>query len=155
MASNIDPFTRPRSIRIQNPSRYKNPRFQTSQRWGRLPSPEEAHIAQGWGGLESQHDQTLSTFSRLSSIRRASSHRWTRASDFGLELDLNFRMSWYTDLELFDDLNRDKAKGIEETEQNRNVVDWDGPDDPENPLNWSQAKKWANIATISSITLIT
>ncbi|KAG8916460.1 hypothetical protein FRC02_003813 [Tulasnella sp. 418] len=22
------------------------------------------------------------------------------------------------------------------------VVDWDGPDDPENPLNWSYRKKW-------------
>lgn len=23
-----------------------------------------------------------------------------------------------------------------------NLVDWDGPDDPENPHNWSRAKKW-------------
>jgi hypothetical protein len=23
-----------------------------------------------------------------------------------------------------------------------NMVTWDGPDDPENPQNWSQAKKW-------------
>jgi hypothetical protein len=155
MASNIDPFTRPRSIRIQDPLQYKNSRFQTSQRWSRLLPPEEAHIAQVWGGLESQDNQTLSTFSRLSSVRRASSHRRIRASDFELELDLNFRMSWCTDLELCDGLNRGNAKVIEETEQNRNVVDWDGPDDPENPLNWSQAKKWTNIATISSITLIT
>jgi hypothetical protein len=66
-------------------------------------------------------------------------------------------MSWYTDLELLDGLtlHGDKAKVIEEIEQDQNVVDWDGPDDPENPLNWSSGKKWANIVTISSITLIT
>ena len=36
-----------------------------------------------------------------------------------------------------------------------NIVDWDGPDDPENPLNWSAGKKWANIAVLSALTLLT
>ncbi|KAF2266391.1 MFS general substrate transporter [Lojkania enalia] len=35
------------------------------------------------------------------------------------------------------------------------VVDWDGPDDPENPLNWPASKKWGNIAVLSAVTLIT
>ncbi|EXJ62308.1 hypothetical protein A1O7_02742 [Cladophialophora yegresii CBS 114405] len=35
------------------------------------------------------------------------------------------------------------------------IVDWDGPDDPENPLNWPSRKKWANIAFLSMITLLT
>ncbi|KAG8525233.1 uncharacterized protein KY384_008877 [Bacidia gigantensis] len=36
-----------------------------------------------------------------------------------------------------------------------NVVDFDGPDDPQNPRNWSAKKKWANITVISSITFLT
>jgi len=36
-----------------------------------------------------------------------------------------------------------------------NVAYWDGPHDPENPLNWSSGRKWGSIATISSITFIT
>ncbi|KAF7327036.1 MFS polyamine transporter [Mycena kentingensis (nom. inval.)] len=34
------------------------------------------------------------------------------------------------------------------------VVDWDGPDDTENPRNWSRNKKWAATLVVSSFTLI-
>ncbi|KAK6957915.1 hypothetical protein Daesc_000705 [Daldinia eschscholtzii] len=40
-------------------------------------------------------------------------------------------------------------------ERDPDVVDWDGPDDPENPLNWSDKKKWLNIAILSIMTLVT
>ncbi|OCL08293.1 MFS general substrate transporter [Glonium stellatum] len=40
-------------------------------------------------------------------------------------------------------------------EQDPNVVWWDGPDDPQNPMNWSMARKWGNIAALSGITFIT
>ena len=36
-----------------------------------------------------------------------------------------------------------------------NIVDWDGPDDPQNPINWSSKLKWGNVAVISSITFLT
>lgn len=36
-----------------------------------------------------------------------------------------------------------------------NVVYWDGPDDPANPVNWSAGLKWANVAVVSAITFIT
>ena len=36
-----------------------------------------------------------------------------------------------------------------------NVVWWDGPDDPENPVTWSEALKIGNVAVISMITFIT
>lgn len=36
-----------------------------------------------------------------------------------------------------------------------NVVDWDGPDDPENPMNWPQHKKVLNIVLISLFTFLT
>ncbi|KAJ7606551.1 MFS polyamine transporter [Mycena polygramma] len=34
------------------------------------------------------------------------------------------------------------------------IVDWDGPDDPLNPKNWSQKKKWAATLVVSAFTLI-
>ncbi|KAK6341422.1 hypothetical protein TWF696_008498 [Orbilia brochopaga] len=36
-----------------------------------------------------------------------------------------------------------------------NLVTWDGPDDPENPLNWSLKKKWLATVVISAFTFIT
>lgn len=38
---------------------------------------------------------------------------------------------------------------------NPSVVDWDGPDDPQNPMNWSSGLKWGNVAVISSVTFLT
>lgn len=35
------------------------------------------------------------------------------------------------------------------TEKDPNVVDWNGPDDPENPRNWSKSYKMINIVLIS------
>lgn len=40
-------------------------------------------------------------------------------------------------------------------EQDPNIVWWDGPNDPQNPMNWSMALKWGNIAALSGITFIT
>ncbi|KAJ6621329.1 MFS polyamine transporter [Mycena sp. CBHHK59/15] len=34
------------------------------------------------------------------------------------------------------------------------LVDWDGPDDPQNPLNWSYEHKWAATIAVSSFTFI-
>jgi len=35
------------------------------------------------------------------------------------------------------------------------IVTWDGPDDPQNPMNWPDKKKWFNIAVLSILTIIT
>lgn len=35
-----------------------------------------------------------------------------------------------------------------------NIVDWDGPNDPDNPMNWTSSKKVAAIGIVSLITLI-
>ncbi|EFR01508.1 fluconazole resistance protein 1 [Nannizzia gypsea CBS 118893] len=35
------------------------------------------------------------------------------------------------------------------------LVDWDGPDDPQNPLNWTKTKKWLNIILVAYITFVT
>lgn len=42
-----------------------------------------------------------------------------------------------------------------EPPQGPNIVDWEGPDDPENPYNWSARKKWSNVAILSFLTLLT
>src|SRR5271163_1401401 len=36
-----------------------------------------------------------------------------------------------------------------------NIVDWDGPDDPEKAINWPTRKIISNIAVISSVTFLT
>jgi DHA1 family multidrug resistance protein-like MFS transporter len=36
-----------------------------------------------------------------------------------------------------------------------NAVDWDGPDDPNKPLNWTPKKKWLNILVIAIMSLLT
>lgn len=41
------------------------------------------------------------------------------------------------------------------TKVDPNIVDWDGPEDPQNPVNWSEKLKWANVAIIASITFLT
>lgn len=42
----------------------------------------------------------------------------------------------------------------EKAPQDPNIVDWNGPDDPENPLNWSSAKKFAAISIVSLVTML-
>ena len=43
----------------------------------------------------------------------------------------------------------------EEEKADPNLVFWDGPDDPQNPLNWSGKKKWGQIAVLSILTTLT
>jgi len=42
-------------------------------------------------------------------------------------------------------------KRTEET----NIVDWDGPDDPENPMNWPSLKRWTHIMLVSAANFLT
>jgi hypothetical protein len=43
----------------------------------------------------------------------------------------------------------------EEAPRDPNIVDWDGPDDPENPLNWTTKRKVSATLSISLITFLT
>ena len=38
------------------------------------------------------------------------------------------------------------------SKENVNVVDWEGPEDPHNPLNWTLLRKWTTISLVSAIT---
>ncbi|KAF4344525.1 major facilitator superfamily transporter [Fusarium beomiforme] len=42
---------------------------------------------------------------------------------------------------------------VDEPQSNPNVVDWDGPNDPEHPLNWSKTQKNLHVAIVSLLTL--
>jgi hypothetical protein len=40
-------------------------------------------------------------------------------------------------------------------EEDANIVFWDGPNDPENPMNWSPMKRWGTVAIVSALTFLT
>lgn len=50
---------------------------------------------------------------------------------------------------------RPSTRTASASEHDKYVVDWDGPDDSDNPTNWSNTKKWKNLLIVNSITLIT
>ncbi|KAI5808427.1 major facilitator superfamily domain-containing protein [Pyronema omphalodes] len=49
------------------------------------------------------------------------------------------------------------AGGVEpyDEDSDPNIVWWDGPNDPENPMNWPKWRKYIAVAIVSSITFIT
>ena len=51
--------------------------------------------------------------------------------------------------------NEDAAELQVEVSQDPNIVSWDGPDDPENPLNWTKKRKVTATISIALITLLT
>ena len=55
------------------------------------------------------------------------------------------------------DLEKGQPPTTEEEEElvDPNIVDWDGPEDPQNPQNWTKGKKWLNVGILSFLTLLT
>lgn len=49
---------------------------------------------------------------------------------------------------------RAPATGEDAPSADPHVVGWDGPEDPENPMNWPFGRKAAAVSIISSITFI-
>ncbi|KAJ7178926.1 MFS polyamine transporter [Mycena filopes] len=49
--------------------------------------------------------------------------------------------------------NRDTEDGVSEAGEIQ-VVDWNGPNDPENPQNWTYAQKWVATGIISTYTML-
>lgn len=49
----------------------------------------------------------------------------------------------------------EKVPSVIQANDDPNIVDWDGPDDPEKAINWPDRKKWTNVAIISSVTFLT
>ncbi|KAI9872823.1 MAG: Citrinin biosynthesis cluster MFS transporter mrr1 [Pleopsidium flavum] len=40
----------------------------------------------------------------------------------------------------------------QEQEKDPNLIEWNGPDDPDNPMNWARSKKWIATMALSSMT---
>lgn len=53
------------------------------------------------------------------------------------------------------DLEKGHSNDDEQRAIDARLVGWDGPDDPENPRNWTFAHKWAAVGVVSSFTLMT
>jgi hypothetical protein len=53
-------------------------------------------------------------------------------------------------------LEKDIEKGAAEeaSESDPNIVFWDGPDDPQNPMNWPALKKWGTKSPVSTACLV-
>jgi hypothetical protein len=54
--------------------------------------------------------------------------------------------------------NRNEEKQVVSNgsqENDPNVVDWEGPDDPENPMNWPHWRKIIAVGIVSAITFVT
>lgn len=49
--------------------------------------------------------------------------------------------------------NAEAEKVSDEPDTNPNIIDWDGPDDPHNPLNWPSRSKVIQVVIVSLFTL--
>lgn len=58
------------------------------------------------------------------------------------------------DLEKGHEDSTEKKERIFDVEDSSIIVDWDGPNDPENPLNWPRSKKWRVTMTLALTTVI-
>jgi hypothetical protein len=60
-----------------------------------------------------------------------------------------------TDINMAEDLEKPSSAStrIDEPPLDHNVVDWDGSDDPEHPLNWSKGQKNLHLVIVSLFAL--
>jgi hypothetical protein len=52
------------------------------------------------------------------------------------------------------DEDSEKQSSLAQLDTDSNIVDWDGPKDPDNPLNWPASKKNFHVAIVSIFTLV-
>ena len=43
---------------------------------------------------------------------------------------------------------------VQEEERDPNAINWEGEDDPRNPMNWAPRRKWSNIGALSVMTVL-
>lgn len=53
-----------------------------------------------------------------------------------------------------DDEEADESSRDLSSTDDDNTSGWDGPNDGQNPMNWSSTRKWMTIALVTAITLI-
>jgi hypothetical protein len=52
-------------------------------------------------------------------------------------------------------VDKDEKGEMQEEPKDVNIVDWDGDNDPANPLNWTKTKKWNHVAIVALINFVT
>ena len=108
--------------------------------------------------LESAPDAaTYSSTEAVHSIDQQKSSTSTGPMLNGKASSASFNLEKGIDLEAAHGGDDSDKKDAETTklEGDPNMVDWDGPDDPNNALNWSGKLKSANILLLASITFLT
>ncbi|RGP68151.1 hypothetical protein FSPOR_5495 [Fusarium sporotrichioides] len=83
----------------------------------------------------------MAQINTIEELRRAESPTKVADEDLKRERDLE---EGSTSVE-FDDM----------VESDPNIINWDGPDDPANPMNWSTKKKTITVIIVSSVTFVT
>lgn len=101
------------------------------------------------GRKDVQDEKTNDTYAQSHDANQTHEDAYSKDPEKGLN---SHAASTYTDERT---LSSDVRGEPEVAAPNPNIVDWDGPDDPANPLNWSAKKKWGIIGSIGVVTLIT
>lgn len=97
------------------------------------------------------HDGVLPSIRRKKrKAEKMSNHRASLAHSKAEDLEAQHDDATYEDNEKEASQNIDQ-----EGEKDPNIVDWDGPDDIENPRTWTNKAKTANISLVIVLTLLT
>lgn len=112
-----------------------------SQKSGNLGLPNTARLAEDYG------DKKLLRVYQTDGSRQADKEFNVDSGSDGKisDLEANTPIS-----PLSSNINREKEREGEDP----NIVDWDGPEDPQNPMNWPAWKVKAHIFLVSAITFI-
>lgn len=46
------------------------------------------------------------------------------------------------------------SSSLQNTTEKSNIVDWNGENDPENPMNWTPFRKWMTVTLVSVVTFL-
>ncbi|KAF2744075.1 MFS general substrate transporter [Sporormia fimetaria CBS 119925] len=82
-------------------------------------------------------------------------HTPTHSKESTLEKGNSHVGSTHSDIQILDEEAQTKEDGVAVEGMDTDLVDWDGPDDPYNPQNWPDSKKWRMIAALAAVTLVT
>ncbi|ANZ77690.1 BA75_04470T0 [Komagataella pastoris] len=87
----------------------------------------------------------INDFSQIASRSRTNNLRLTRTETQGFHDELS---------RVITSASRKKITEEEEGAVDPSTLDWDSPDDPDNPTNWSPRKKWFSTMTVAFLCLV-
>jgi hypothetical protein len=95
------------------------------------------------------NDESVSTDYSTASIRkRQSEEKEEMSGEKEDEGEVELQVAWKQNGN--DDLEKQTLQVSDP-----NIVDWEGPADPEYPMNWSLKRKWGIISLVSAVTFNT